>query len=147
MDETITNSLPQRPFTAASFNQYLAEGKLMSSSCSDCGSLSLPPRAICSNCHSLDLEWTESSGKGKLVGFTVVYIAPTFMIEQGYGREKPYVSGIVELEEGVKISARILGVDATNPESIRIGTSLEVEFIEAGEDNKKKSYLAFKIKQ
>ena len=38
------------------------------------------------------------------------------MIEQGYGRDKPYVSGVVELDEGVKISARIIGVDATKPE-------------------------------
>jgi len=147
MDETITNTTPPRPFTAASFNQYLTEGKLMSSRCAVCGSLSLPPRAICSNCHSVDLEWTETSGKGKLVGFTVVSIAPTFMIEQGYGRDKPYVSGIVELDEGVKISSRILGVDASKPESIRIGTRLEVEFIDAGEGDKKKSYLAFKTNQ
>ncbi len=119
----------------------------MSSRCAVCGSLSLPPRAICSNCHSVDLEWTETSGKGKLVGFTVVSIAPTFMIEQGYGRDKPYVSGIVELDEGVKISSRILGVDASKPESIRIGTRLEVEFIDAGEGDKKKSYLAFKTNQ
>ncbi|HBG74396.1 MAG: hypothetical protein A2X25_13845 [Chloroflexi bacterium GWB2_49_20] len=136
-----------RPFTAASFNQYLAEGKLMAARCADCGKLSLPPRAICSKCHGVNLVWTETSGKGKLAGFTVVYIAPTFMIEQGYGRDKPYVSGIVELDEGVKISARILGVDATQPDSIGIGTRLEVGFIEAGEGDKKKSYLAFKTRQ
>ena len=68
--------------------------------------------AVCPHCHSTNLEWVETSGKGKLAGFTVVYIAPTFMVEQGYGRDKPYVSGIVELEEGVKISARITGFDA-----------------------------------
>jgi len=134
-----------RPFTAASFNQYLAEGKLMASRCEDCGNLSLPPRAICSKCHGVNLVWTETSGKGTLVGFTVVSIAPTFMIQQGYGRDNPYVSGIVELDEGEKISARILGVDPTRPDTIQIGSRLDVGFIEVGENENKRVYLAFKL--
>ena len=133
-----------RPFTAVSFNQYLAEGKLMASRCTSCGTLNLPPRALCPNCHSEDMQWVATSGKGKLAGFTVVYIAPTFMIDQGYGREKPYVSGVVELEEGVKISARIIGVDAVHPESIQVGTPLVVDFIPVGEGEATKTYLAFK---
>jgi uncharacterized OB-fold protein len=133
-----------RPFTAASFEQYLTEGKLMASHCTDCGTLNLPPRAICPKCHCENLEWTETNGKGKLTGFTVVSIAPTFMIEQGYGRDKPYVSGIVELDEGVKISARITGVDATKPEEIKVGTPLTVDFITVGEGEEAKTYLAFK---
>ena len=133
-----------RPFTAASFEQYLAEGKLMASRCSDCGTLNLPPRAICPRCHSENLQWTETSGKGKLAGFTVISIAPTFMIEQGYGRDNPYVSGVVELDEGVKISARITGVDAAKPEDIKVGTPLTVDFITVGEGDEAKTYLAFK---
>lgn len=132
------------PYTAASFNQYLADGKLMASRCSECGELSLPPRSICAKCHSEHISWVETSGKGKLAGFTSVFIAPTFMIEQGFGRENPYISGIVELDEGVKISARILGLDAAKPESIQVGTRLKVDFIETGETEKKKFYLAFK---
>jgi uncharacterized OB-fold protein len=140
----MTNTATIRPFTAASFDQYLAEGKLMASRCVNCGTLDLPPRAICPKCHSENLEWTETSGKGKLAGFTVVSIAPTFMIEQGYGRDKPYASGIVELEGGVKISARIIGVDATKPEEIKVGTPLTVDFITVGEGEEAKTYLAFK---
>jgi uncharacterized OB-fold protein len=140
----MTDTATIRPFTAASFDQYLAEGKLMASRCVNCGTLNLPPRAICPKCHSENLEWTETSGKGKLAGFTVVSIAPTFMIEQGYGRDKPYASGIVELEGGVKISARITGVDATKPEEIKVGTPLTVDFITVGEGEEAKTFLAFK---
>ena len=139
---TETNS--PRPFTAASFDEYIAESKLMASHCTDCDTLNLPPRAICPNCHGENLVWSETSGKGKLAGFTVVYIAPTFMIEQGFGRNAPYVSGIVELDEGVKISARIIGVDATKPEEIKIGSSLAVDFVTFGEGDNAKTYLAFK---
>ena len=140
----MTETTTHRPFTAASFDQYLAEGKLMASRCMDCGTLNLPPRAICPRCHSESLEWTETSGKGRLAGFTVVSIAPTFMIEQGYGRDKPYVSGVVELDEGVKISARITGVDATRPEEIKIDTPMMVDFVTVGEDSEARTYLAFK---
>ena len=140
----MTETTTIRPFTVASFDQYLAEGKLMASRCEDCGELTLPPRAICPKCHSEKMAWTETSGKGKLAGFTVISIAPTFMIEQGYGRDNPYVSGIVELEEGVKVSARINGLDATKPEEIKVGTALEVDFVTFGEGDNAKTYLAFK---
>ena len=133
-----------RPFTAASFYQYISNGKLMASRCNDCGALYLPPRAICPKCHSQNMAWVETSGKGKLAGFTVVYIAPTFMIEQGFSRENPYVTGVVELEEGVKISARILGVDPSRPETIRVGTPLVLEMVEIGEGETRKVTLGFK---
>lgn len=138
-DQTVT-----RPFTVASFNQYLAEEKLMASHCLDCGVIHLPPRAICPKCHGSNLDWVETSGKGKLAGFTIVYIAPTFMVEQGYGKGKPYVSGIVELDEGVKISARITGFDVSNPESIQVGAPVVLDFIKSGEGETVKTYLAFK---
>lgn len=140
----MTEEITTRPFTVASFNQYLAEGKLMASHCLSCGALHLPPRAICPKCHGSSLDWVETSGKGRLAGFTVVYIAPTFMIEQGYGRDKPYVSGIVELDEGVKISARITGVDPAQPASIQVGAPLVLDLIITGEGEKAKTYLGFK---
>jgi uncharacterized OB-fold protein len=133
-----------RPFTAAAFNQYLAEKKLMAAHCIKCGGKFVPPRAICPNCHSENLEWIETSGKGKLAAFTVIYSGPTFMVEQGFDRKNPYISGIVELEEGTRISARITGMDMSKPEEIKVGTPLGVDFIEFGEGEAKKTYLAFK---
>ena len=90
-----------------------------------------------------ELEWVEVSGKGKLAAFTSIYIAPTFMIEQGFDRNHPYLTGIGELEEGPKISARLLGFDAAHPEQAKIGTPLRVTFLEHGEGDEKKTYLAF----
>ena len=55
----------------------------------------------------------------------------------------PYCTGIVELEDGVKISALILGVDAKNGEQIKIGTPLTAAFVEQGEGDGKKTILAF----
>ena len=84
------------------------------------------------------------TGKGKLSAFTAVYVAPTFMIAEGYGRDNPYCTGIVELEEGLQISAQILGVDSRDAQEIRMGTPLTVEFLERGEEENKKTYLAFR---
>ena len=133
-----------RPFTAAAFNQYIAEHKLMAARCKKCGNMYVPPRAICPNCHSEEMEWTEMSGRSKLSAFTVIYSGPTFMVEQGFDRKNPYISGIVELAEGARISARITGVDPMKPTEIQIGTPLNVDFVEFGEGEAKKTYLAFK---
>ncbi|HEX5837911.1 MAG TPA: Zn-ribbon domain-containing OB-fold protein [Anaerolineales bacterium] len=133
------------PFSAASFDRYITDHKLMAARCKTCGDVYVPPRAICPGCQSESLEWTETLGKGRLAAFTVIYSGPTFMIEQGFDRKNPYVSGIVELEEGPRISARILGVDPTQPSDIRIGTPMTLDFVEFGEGQAKKTYLAFRV--
>lgn len=133
-----------RPFTAASFNQYLAEHKLMASHCPACDAVYLPPRAVCPTCHSEELAWVELSGKGNVAAFTAINIAPTMMIEEGYGRDKPYCTGIVEVDEGAKISARLLGFDPAAPSIEMIGTPVTVDFVETGEGDGARTYLAFK---
>ncbi len=132
-----------RPFTAASFNQYLAEHKLMGACCPACHATYLPPRAICPQCHGEALEWVELSGRGKLAAFTSIYVGPSAMVAEGYDRNNPYVSGIVETAEGAKISARILGVDARQPDVAWIGRPLTVTFVDRGEGDTKSTVLAF----
>jgi len=132
-----------RPFTAASFNQYLAEHKLMGTRCPMCDAVYLPPRAICPQCHGEALEWVELSGHGKLAAFTSIYVGPSAMVAEGYDRNNPYVSGIVETAEGARISARILGVDARQPDVAWIGTPLVVTFVDRGEGDTKSTILAF----
>ena len=131
-------------FTSATFNKFLGEHKLMGTRCTQCGGLYLPPRAICPACHGDQIEWIEFSGKGQLAAFTSIYIGPSVMQAEGYDRTNPYCAGIVELDEGVKISARILGVDAKQPAGIAIGTPLTIEFLDRGEGEQKKTVLAFK---
>jgi len=131
------------PFTAATFNQFLAEKRLMGVYCPQCEATYLPPRAICPQCFGGELAWVEVSGKGKLAAFTSIYIAPTFMVGQGFDRDNPYLTGIVELDDGPKISARLVGFDPTQPEQVRIGTPVSIAFLEHGEGDQKQTYLAF----
>ena len=132
-----------RPLTAAAFNQYLAEHKLMAARCRACNKVYLPPRALCPACQGDDLEWVELSGRGRLAAFTSVYVGPSAMIAEGYDRNNPYLTGIVELDEGVRVSARILGLDAKAPDVRWIGMPLTVAFLDRGEGEGKSTVLAF----
>lgn len=132
-----------RDLTNASFREYLAERQLMGTRCRKCGAMHVPPRPLCPSCFSTDMEWAQSCGRGKLAAFTVVHVAPTSMIAAGYGRQNPYCAGIVELEEGPRVSAQILGVDVAHPESVRIGLPLRVAFVERGTGDARRTELAF----
>ena len=68
----------------------------------------------------------------------------SWTIDEGYDRDNPYLVGVVELDEGLKISGRILGLDAKKPESIKVGTPLTVDFQEQEEGER--TYLAFKAR-
>jgi uncharacterized OB-fold protein len=133
-----------RPFNDISYERFLSEDKLMGSRCSKCGVLSVPPRSICIKCYGTEMEWVEMKGNGKLAAFTSIAIGPPFMIKEGYDRKHPYVSGVVELEEGVRVVARIEGVDGSKPETIKIGTPLQVEFLHRGEGVNSTTFLAFR---
>lgn len=121
------------PFTQHSFQSYLDAGKLMGSRCVATGELFVPPRALCPTTLSDEMVWEALSGDARLVAYTVVNIGPSAMIDAGYDRKNPYCTGIVELAEGPRMSAQIIGVDTTQPESIEIGMPLRVTFLNRGD--------------
>ena len=132
--------MEEMPVSDISFENYLQEEKLMGTRCRQCGALYVPPRPICISCRGLEMEWARMSGEGKLAAFTCISIGPSFMIAEGYNRNRPYISGVVELREGARVDARIEGLDARKPESISLGLPLLVKYLhrEGG-----KTYLAF----
>ena len=132
-----------RPFNDFSYETFLKEEKLMGSVCKKCGAKFLPPRPICIECFSSDMDWFESKGDGKLVAFTSIFVGPPSMVEEGYNRKNPYCLGVIALNEGVKIDARVHGVDAKNPETIKIGTPMTLGFLHTGEGENAKTHVAF----
>lgn len=133
-----------RSFSDISYEQFLNEDKLMGSRCNKCGALFVPPRPICVKCYTSDMEWVEMKGKGRLAAFTSIAVGPPFMVKEGYSRERPYVSGVVELEEGARVVARIEGVDGSKPEGIKVGTPLKVEFLHRKDGEDVTTFLAFR---
>jgi uncharacterized OB-fold protein len=139
-----TQLMERRPFNDISYERFLSEDKLMGSRCQQCGSLFVPPHPICTKCYGSEMEWAEVKGKGRLAAFTCIAIGPPFMIKEGYDRKHPYVCGAVELDEGVRVVARIEEVDGTKPETIEIGAPLKAEFLHRGEGEGATTFLAFR---
>ena len=130
-----------KEFTAAAFNSFLVqERKLMGVRCRSCGTLSPEPRPMCHRCHSMEMEWHEFSGKGRLSTFTCISIVPLSMAAKGYGRDNPYCTGIITLEEGPRLSARIVGVDARNPQDIKTGIDMVLDLDEVDPDSPTPSF-------
>jgi uncharacterized protein len=135
--------MQDRAFSDIVYNQFLAEEKLMGSKCEHCGALYVPPRPICIKCHTADMQWAQMKGRGKLAAFTCIGIGPAFMTAEGYNRKNPYCVGVVELEEGTRVDARIENVDTLKPETIQVGMPMAVKFLHRGEGADKRTYLAF----
>lgn len=128
-----------------SFYKALDEGKLIGSRCKDCGYVAVPQRQICPKCHADQMEIIEFSGEGKLAAYTVVFVPPTEMLQAGYDSKNPYCTGIVELVEGPRVNAQILGFDLSKPSTIKIGTQLHMTTVERGTDERKHKFLAFQV--
>lgn len=149
--ETKFSEVAENKFYSLAYNQLLREHKLMGSRCKKCGHVTIPPKPICPQCNGTEMELVEMKGGGKLAAYTVVAVGAPLMVEEGYGREKHYCCGIVELDEGAKICARILGVDTSKPEQIKIGTPVKLEYVETAHaedpthEKGERTFLAFRV--
>ncbi|WP_134705119.1 Zn-ribbon domain-containing OB-fold protein [Ammoniphilus sp. YIM 78166] len=88
-----------RPFWEGAKDQ-----KLMIQQCEECQKFIFYPRILCPHCFSEHVKWVEASGHGRIHSYTVVHKAmPPFK------DQTPYVVGIIELNEGVRMMSRIVG--------------------------------------
>jgi uncharacterized OB-fold protein len=108
------------PFTVSSFYRFVNEKRLMAAKCNECGTVLLPPKPMCTKCLSTNLKWIELEGAGKLLSYTVIYIAP-----EQFQSLTPYTVGIIELKNGLRLPGMIRGVD---PEKITVGMNLKIDY-------------------
>ena len=73
------------------FIDYLEQGKLMGTRCKTSGRRYFPPRAHCCESMSMDMEWFEVAGSGKLVSFSTLKYAPT-----GFQDDLPYTIALLD---------------------------------------------------
>ncbi len=134
----------ENEFYSAAYHRFISQGRLVGSECSKCGARHLPPRPICPQCHAREAKLVEVKGDGKLVAYTVIMVGSPLMVEEGFDREHPYCSGVVELAGGLRVTARILGVDVLHPDRIKIGTPLVAEYQQRVHSGEKETFLAFR---
>ena len=61
-----------------------------------------PPQADCPKCQESNMDWIPLSGKGELLTCTMIFVKPTT-----HAHYDDYIVGIAEMEEGVRVLARI----------------------------------------
>jgi uncharacterized OB-fold protein len=98
----------------------LREGRLLIQKCGRCGKLRHYPRPVCDACFAMEVEWIEASGRGTVHSWTQTHHA--FLPE--FAADLPYVLVTVDLEEGVRMIARLKHGSG----AIEIGALVECTF-------------------
>jgi uncharacterized protein len=98
--------------------------KLLIQRCTSCGTLRHPTEPMCGHCQSFDWDAVEASGRGTVYSFTVNHYpqVPAF--------DYPLVVGLIELEEGTRLIANVIGAEAS---AVSVGMPVEVEFVDHDE--------------
>jgi uncharacterized OB-fold protein len=97
--------LPIPSPVSAPFWDGLREGVLRVQRCAECAEYVFYPRSLCPSCLSESLDWVKVSGRGRLYSYTVVRRA----MHPAFQEDVPYVYAIVELEEGPRVTANVVG--------------------------------------
>ncbi|MBK79749.1 MAG: hypothetical protein CMQ43_02360 [Gammaproteobacteria bacterium] len=106
--------------------------------CGNCGATFLGERHVCSKCGARDqMSTVKLSNSGKLYSYSIVH-------RSFPGIEVPYVSAVVDLDDGVAIKGNLINVEP-DPEKIEFDMPVEVVFKDAlgRKDKDGNSYLSF----
>jgi uncharacterized OB-fold protein len=104
------------------FFKNLKEGHLTTTKCKICAKLLWPPRTVCPNCLSDELEWIDLGTKGELYAFTEMRLGAPL----GFVQDLPFCIGIVKIA-GLLISTRI---DNAKYDELKIGDKLNLKIVE-----------------
>ncbi|MEU9196699.1 bifunctional MaoC family dehydratase N-terminal/OB-fold nucleic acid binding domain-containing protein [Streptomyces hundungensis] len=106
----------------AGFWAGVAEHRLLIQRCHDCAELRFPWLPGCHACGSGRWDTVEASGGGTVYSYVVMHHPPFPAFDP------PYAVGLIELAEGVRIISNVVGVE---PEAVRIGMPVRLEFLRA----------------
>ena len=109
--------------------------------CGSCGAIYVGTRNVCSKCGARDqMQVIKLAKTGKLYSFSIVH--RTFP-----GIEVPYVSAVVDLDDGASLKGNLIGIDP-DPAKIKFDMPIEVVFADAlgRKDREGNSYLSFFFK-
>jgi uncharacterized OB-fold protein len=113
--------IPSNETLTKPFWEATKRKELLIPRCNTCSKLFFYPRELCIKCGSKDLGWQKSSGLGKIYSYTRVRQAvhPSFQSENGHAYT------IVQLSEGVKLPANIVGI---SPDDVKIDMDVIATF-------------------
>lgn len=111
----------------AQFWEQCHGGVLHFQQCSNCGKFRHLPRNMCAYCSSPDWDWKPSTGKGTLFSWTIAHMP----MHPAFVAEVPYVTGVIELEEGVRMVSLVRGAVM---EDLELDMPVKVEFEKVTDD-------------
>ena len=95
--------------------------------CLRCEQFFFYPRPFCPRCFGWETEWRQVSGKGKLYTYAIQYRP------QAPGFEPPYITAVVELEEGPRLMTNLIDIEP-DPAQIQCEMPVEVVFQDVTEE-------------
>jgi uncharacterized OB-fold protein len=104
------------------FFRNLRDGRLTTTKCKSCERLLWPPRIVCPECLSEELEWVDLGLEGELYAFTEMRLGAPL----GFVKDTPFCIGMVKIG-GLLISARI---DDVKFEDLEIGEKVQLKIVE-----------------
>jgi len=107
--------------TCKEYNESLKKDVLLGLKCNECGAINVPPKMVCGQCTSTDMEVVPLSGRGSIQTFTTVFVAP-----EGREAEIPYTVVMVELDEGPWIAGNLIDIDPSKVTMEVIGRSVQL---------------------
>jgi hypothetical protein len=111
----------------APYWEAAAAGRLSIQRCRTCGRHYFYPRSFCPRCQSGDVEWTDVTGRGRLISYVINY-RPMPPADPGV----PQVIALVELEEGVRMLTNIVD-SPVEPEALPLDVPVSVAFEPRGD--------------
>jgi len=100
------------------------EDRLVMQNCASCDRMQFPPQAACAECGSGDnLDWSEVSGRGKILGYGVMNDCRVRVLQE----HQPFNIAIITLEDepGINMYSHLPG---TPVEEVPVGATVQVEF-------------------
>jgi len=121
MTATLQRPLPVPTGETTPYWEAALAGRLKVQYCRACDRHQFYPRRFCTTCLSDGIEWVQASGKGRVYTYTVCHVAA----HPAFEARVPYAIGMIELDEGVRMLAGIVG---TGLEHLAVGAPVEVCF-------------------
>ncbi|MFH8748176.1 bifunctional MaoC family dehydratase N-terminal/OB-fold nucleic acid binding domain-containing protein [Streptomyces rimosus] len=109
----------------AGFWAGVADRKLLIQRCTHCATLRFPWLPGCNHCGGDGWDTVEATGHGTVFSYVVMHHPPFPAFDP------PYAVGLIELAEGVRMVAGVVGVP---PEKVRVGMPVRLQFRTAEED-------------
>ena len=123
----INRPLPIISVANRGFWEATKKHELRLQKCLSCNKFHYPISVVCPFCHSTEYEWALTKGRGVVDSWVVYHQS----FHPAFAEAVPYAVVQVELEEGPRLFANLVGVD---PKDIHAGTQVKAVFEDVNEE-------------